>query len=235
MKPPCEAATIGHCPLLYSDKLGRRPRHNHRVAAGGRGGGGCPSPQVRRARSAVQSDPPHPAHPRRYGEHVRLFKARAQVLMEQEDYEGMVYFTNVARWLCGDSDHELLCNQVRPSPLSSPPSGACTPAHRSAPEAPSARRPPSHTPRRGAVVSAGSGRAEARQEGRGVRPVQQGVRHLRRPGSEAGQPARSEQRVTLRGATLTCSDAYNDGVVEGTSRQLYRVSWGGGPLGVPAS
>ena len=48
----------------------------------------------------------------RFGEHVRHFKARASMMMEEGDYEGMTHLSELARTLCDDSDHELVCNQA---------------------------------------------------------------------------------------------------------------------------
>ena len=48
----------------------------------------------------------------RFGEHVRHFKARASMMMEEGDYEGMAHLSKLARTLCDDSDHEIVCNQA---------------------------------------------------------------------------------------------------------------------------
>ena len=47
------------------------------------------------------------------GEHVRYLKTQAHRLMDAGEYERMHLYSVIARQYCGDSDHELLCNQVR--------------------------------------------------------------------------------------------------------------------------
>ena len=48
----------------------------------------------------------------RWGEHVRHFKARASTLLQKDDFEGMTSCLDLARAMCNDADHELLCTQA---------------------------------------------------------------------------------------------------------------------------
>uniref|UniRef100_A0A7S0NUW0 ER membrane protein complex subunit 2 n=1 Tax=Calcidiscus leptoporus TaxID=127549 RepID=A0A7S0NUW0_9EUKA len=47
-----------------------------------------------------------------YGEHIRYLKVRAQQLSDEADHERSANCISIARTLCDDSDHELVCNQA---------------------------------------------------------------------------------------------------------------------------
>ena len=54
----------------------------------------------------------------RFGEHVRHFKARASMMMEEGDYEGMAHLSKLARTLCDDSDHDCSRMTIAAAPSS---------------------------------------------------------------------------------------------------------------------